>query len=330
MPDVIVVGAGPAGSLCALQLARSGADVMIIDKADFPRRKVCGEYLNTAAVRELREHDVLKPIQQRATRLAGIRLQTTTGVRVELPFCEPALSISRSTLDYVLLQAAKDAGARFVRGRVEDASWKDDVVAGVIVRDPAGHLHSLRAQVVVAADGTGSLLAKKAGLTVSTRAKHRFALGGHYAGFGTLDNFIEMYVGKSGYFAINPLNETVANVMVVVDQSCLASWSAAVDEGMNGVVRDLAGGSRSLEAVVRVGNRVTTGPLLHRTGACARPGMLLVGDAAGFVDPFTGQGIALALHGASQAAIAIRGTLHRPADWKAYAAAYEIARAREF
>jgi menaquinone-9 beta-reductase len=305
--DVVVVGAGPAGSATALLLARAGRDVRIVERARFPRRKVCGEYLNGGAVAALDRLGLLPGVRAVSAPLRGVRLVAAAVAPVALAFPGPALACAREVLDALLLDAALAAGAVLERGRVDDLLYDGDRCTGVRVRDDEGALRERRAQVVVGADGIGSVVARKLGLTRAPRRGARFAIGGHYGGFAGLDEHVEMYVGGGAYFALNPLGAERANVMVVVAKDRLARWSADVDEGVVGAAASLGRGVRSFAGATRLGARVSIGPLAHRVRCAIASGAILVGDAAGFLDPFTGQGVFLALTGAEHAAAAITG-----------------------
>lgn len=305
MTDVAVVGAGPAGSAVALELARAGLAVTVIERAQFPRRKACGEYQNSGTVEALDRLGLRERVQRAASVLRGIRLVPPYAPPVELPFVRSAFACERATFDAILRAAAIEAGARVVQGRVEALVTPDDRVSGVVYRDDAGEQRTLRARFVVGADGAGSVVARKLGLTRAAGTARRFAIGGHYRGFGDLDGFVEMYVGAGAYFAINPLDAARANVMVVVPHAALGRWSADVDGGVRGKAAELGRGRRSFAGVERIGERISIGPLAHRVRAPIAPGVFLVGDAAGFLNPFTGQGVFLALSGARAAAAAI-------------------------
>ncbi len=305
MTDVIIVGGGPAGSACALGLLRRGVAVTIVERQKFPRRKVCGEYLSGGAVAALDALGVGARVRAIARPLAGIRLVAPGSEALEMPFPTPALACERALLDDVLLETARAAGATVIRAHAEDLARDGSRIVGVVVRDETGERRTYGARFVVGADGAGSLVARKLGVAVTKRGTVRFAVGGHYRGFGELAGHVEMYVGSGAYFAINPLDAERSNVMVVVRDRDLASWTADVDAGVRGKAATLGRGHRSFSGAARIGPRVCVGPLAFDVAAVVAVGCVLVGDAAGFLNPFTGQGVFLALHGAADAADAI-------------------------
>jgi flavin-dependent dehydrogenase len=310
--DVVIAGGGPAGSTCARELARRGFAVTLVERSVFPRRKVCGEYLNTGAVRLLDELGTGPAVRAAAFPLRGIRLVPPRAPAVELPFPGTALALARETLDAILLDAARASGVTVLRAHVEDVLREGERAAGFVVREEDGGRRELRARFVVGADGSGSLVARKLGLARPARGRRRFAIGGHYRGFGDLDGYVEMYVGSGAYFAINPLDAERANVMVVVPDRLLAEWSGAVDEGLRGCAADLGRGVRSFEGTQRIGPRASIGPLAFDVASAAAPGALLVGDASGFLNPFTGQGVFLALRTARAAAETLASAVAEP------------------
>jgi flavin-dependent dehydrogenase len=310
--DVVIAGGGPAGSTCARELARRGFAVTLVERSVFPRRKVCGEYLNTGAVRLLDDLGTGAAVRAAAFPLRGIRLVPPGAPAVELPFPGTALALARETLDAILLDAARASGVTVLRAHVEDVLREGERAVGFVVREEDGGRRELRARFVVGADGSGSLVARKLGLARPSRGKRRFAIGGHYRGFGDLDGYVEMYVGSGAYFAINPLGAERANVMVVVPDRLLAEWTGAVDEGVRGCAADLGRGVRSFEGTQRIGPRASTGPLAFDVVSAAAPGALLVGDASGFLNPFTGQGVFLALRTARAAAETLASSAAEP------------------
>ncbi|HEX3551165.1 MAG TPA: NAD(P)/FAD-dependent oxidoreductase [Candidatus Elarobacter sp.] len=319
--DVVVAGGGPAGSATALLLARAGVAVRIVERARFPRVKVCGEYLSGGAVDALARLGVLDAVRAVASPLRGVRLVAAGAPAVTLPFGRPSLACARAALDAILLDAAVAAGASVEHARVEDVIVEQGRCAGLRVRTADGSLEERRARIVVGADGAGSAVARKLGLAKPPKRGARYAVGGHYTGFGAFDGHVEMFAGEGAYFALNPLSDVHANVMVVVPRDRLTVWSRDVDAGVGGAAARLAGGVRSFASARRIGARVSIGPLAHDVRRMVAPGALLAGDAAGFVDPFTGQGVFLALTSAERAAEAVLDALagREPAAFGAYA-----------
>lgn len=282
---VVIVGAGPAGAATALGLARAGIAVTLLERAAFPRRKVCGEYLGAGAVAALQRLGLLETLRSEGRSLQGIRLAVAGVARVELRFESPAVAIARELLDSALANAAARAGAVVERARVEDlVRDPEGRVCGVTARDESGTVRELRGRFVVGADGTGSIVARKLGFTRTRNADQRFAIGGHYRDANAANGLIEMFVDARSYLAINPLAGGISNVMAVVRKADVEYWTRLLE----------------LSATSRSGPRVAIGPLEHRVRRRVAPGVALVGDAAGFLNPFTGQGVYLALRGAER------------------------------
>ncbi|MEA2721779.1 MAG: hypothetical protein QOJ39_3643, partial [Candidatus Eremiobacteraeota bacterium] len=268
------------------------------------------------AVAALDDLGVLGEVEAASAPLRGVRLVAEGADPVVLPFRRPALACAREVLDAILLDAARAAGAVVEQGRVEDVMVHDGWVTGVFVRTPDGELEERPARYTVGADGVGSVIARSCAMTKPAPRSARYAVGGHYAGFEDLDGHVEMYVGGGAYFALNPLSDVRANVMVVVPKERLGAWSRDVDAGVGGAAAELGRGVRSFAGVTRLGPRVSFGPLAHATHVAYQADAVLVGDAAGFLDPFTGQGMFLALSGAERAAAALLTALGtRGAPW---------------
>jgi len=302
MLDVAVVGCGPAGTSAAQMLSRAGLETLVIDRAQFPRVKVCGEYLGAGAVAQLRQLG-LDELMASSAPITGIHL-SGNGVRAELRFSQPGRSVPRAVLDDALLKRAIKSGAAFLQAHVEDVR-SDDGGGLLSLRTQEGEARAVRARYIVAADGAHSIVAKKMGLTVPSREIARFALGGHYVGFRGLEPFVEMFVEGASYFAVNPFDAARANVMVIVRENELSARRNDVDAFLRERAFALSGNSARFSGAHLEGKRLATGPLAHTTRDIRAGNILLAGDAAGFIDPFTGQGVYLALRAGTAAARAI-------------------------
>ncbi len=330
--DVVVVGGGPAGSATACLLAQRGHDVLLLDAARFPRDKVCGESVSPGAwplLDAMGAAERVRSLHPHAVR--GMRLVSPDGTPFRGEYrgeARPGFALRRLALDAALLGVARDAGAEVREGvRVTGLLRERGAVAGVLV-DEGGQPCTIRSRVTVGADGRRSIVARSLGLLRENPRMRRFAVRGHWEGMQALSEFGEMHGGGRGYCGVAPLSPTLANVTFVLDQADLAP--AADLEGFYRAwlrhswprLAERLQDARLLEPPRAIG------PLALDCDAVAVPGAVLVGDAAGFYDPFTGEGVTLALRTAELAAREIDRALARPGIGPVpRLAAYEGARA---
>jgi flavin-dependent dehydrogenase len=304
--DVIVAGAGPAGSLAAALLARAGARVQLFDRARFPRAKLCGDTLNPGAWRVLAAHAPTGEIGLRSLPLEGMLL-TGPGVEVRGAYGkgEAGHALSRIDFDAILLQQALIAGAQFDDGvtlaepLIELASGR---VAGVVSRGSGGQRREHRAAMVIAADGRASRLALALGLSHRPARPRRWAIGGYFAGAGPLEARGEMHVRCDHYIGVAPLPGGLANVCLVTPHPRRdGGWTGRRETLLAAIRADRALADRFARAQL-VDEPLMLGPMAVDARGAGVPGMLLAGDAAGFIDPITGDGLRFALEGAAMAA----------------------------
>jgi geranylgeranyl reductase family protein len=342
--EVIVVGGGPAGASTAWALAREGVDVLVIDRAKFPRDKICAEYLSPQASRILADMTVLEEIDQtNPAHLAGMRVRAPNGLVADgrfaanhgfSPFRDTGLAIQRTILDEIVLRGARTAGARVEESlRVTDLTRNGSArVSGVTAIGPDGQARTLRARYVVGADGLRSVVGRRLGLVRTSRIwPRRIALVAHYRKVQGVTDMGEMHVEYDGYFGIVDVGGGKMNVAVVIP---MARARELGDDKTEFFERWIASKPHLAERFVGA-ERITpvraTGPFATASRRAWSPGAALVGDAADFFDPFTGEGIYAALRGGELLAPFLIDALGRNASEEGRVlSGYDRARKREF
>lgn len=327
--DVVVAGAGPAGSATALLLSRAGVRVLLLDRAHFPREKPCSEYLSPESTRVLERlgNDVLAAVAAASpARLTGMKVVAPSGTGVVGRFETFSFALPRTRFDTILRDAAEAAGAEVREGaKVEELLYEHGAVGGVTVCATGNDQRdTCKARVVVGADGLRSVVARRLG-RVHTAGPQRIAFTAHVADVPGVHDLGEMHVGRPGYVGLGPIGEGVTTVALVVPLA-----EARRGERFFAELNRFPAVAGRFDARRMVRRVLATGPFARWS---RRPvagggggGALLVGDAADFFDPFTGQGIYSALRGAELAAAAILDTLTTGASLRQYARA----RRREF
>lgn len=361
-PDVLVIGAGPSGSTAASLLAAVGRDVLVVERARFPRPKPCGECVNPGAVGVLARLGLLQRIEGLGpARLEGWRLRGA-GVEVAASFGGTlhGFGVARTALDTALLEAARGRGARVLEGtRVEGVdSAGADGRPTVTLRRTGGARSTVRPRVLVGADGLRSVVSRALGLVGRAPRLRKVSLTFHLvedqpleACDGTPDREGLLDTRDGITLGLAPLAADASrwNATLVADARRYGR-RLAVDpvDFLRQVLEARAGGLPGRLATrsrAPVGSRGSTGRHRWRieagpwaSGPFDRPvrrrwapGAVLVGDAAGYYDPFTGEGIYRALRSAELAAVAVAEVLdsNGPEPEWAPLARYEAAWRRE-
>ncbi len=303
MLDVLIAGAGPAGAIAATILARAGARVLVFDRAEFPRQKLCGDTLNPGALAVL-DRLGLECATGGSLPLAGMIVTGDEGVRVEGRYdsvCGRALG--RRELDGALVMAAAGAGARIeqgvlVQGAIVDSSGHEPEIAGLAVKGRDARSLHVTARLVIAADGRYSRVARGLGLSRSAVRPRRWAVGGYFENVSSMTAFGEMHVRAGHYLGVAPLPNRVTNACLVTPT---LDGRSPKDLLIAALLGDAQLRGRFADARM-IAEPICLGPLAVDCDVAGAPGLLLAGDASGFVDPMTGDGLRFALRGAELAA----------------------------
>jgi len=331
--DVIVVGAGPAGSIAAMLLARAGARVRLIDRETFPRAKLCGDTVNPGTLAILRRLRASAGVEERGLRIDGMVVTGERGIAIEgrYPHGLHGRALLRRELDWQLLQQAVDAGAMFepgvaVRGPLVEANGTRRVTG--VVLDGRRADRRLTARVTIAADGRRSTIAFGLGLARHPARPRRWAVGAYYQNVAGSTTFGEMHVRRGRYIGVAPLPGGLTNV-------CLVQPSQPADASLRdpaALLRDVLAHDVLLcerfASARAIAAPVVLGPLAVDHVDASLDGLLLAGDASGFVDPMTGDGLRFAVRGAELAADAALAALKH--GWSGIHQQLGAARRREF
>jgi len=347
MDDVLIVGAGPAGAVAGVVAARAGARVRLLDRATFPRDKLCGDTINPGTLARLRHLGLHEEIDRHGLKVDGMILTGERGVGVvgRYPQGVWGRAVVRRELDWLLLQQALAAGCQFDEGIAVQRVVVEEIgarraVTGVAV-GANGATRTIAAPVVIAADGRRSTIAFGLGLARHPSRPRRWAIGGYFENFlptqsdrdavatelpaGCLG---EMHVRRNGYIGVAPLPGGLTNVCLVKpsgpadadlrDPSALLTRALARDP----LLRDRAAGARL------AAQPVVLGPLAVDVEPPTLDGLILAGDAAGFIDPMTGDGLRFAVRGGELAAAAAVHALEH--GWSGVPERLAAERRREF
>jgi menaquinone-9 beta-reductase len=330
MHDAIIIGAGPGGSSAAIQMARAGLRVLLVDKAIFPRDKICGDAISGKSVEILRDLGLIdRLVAAESLGSWGVTFSGPSGDEVAIPFTKwldqpvaPGFVCRRTVFDQILLDAAIESGAEvWQHADAERLLMQNGRVNGVRIRrsvqaerlSPASsrsgtrHHVDAHAPLVVGADGAYSMVARELGVPQLDERHYVAGLRAYYEGVTGFHsrNHIEIhFVDESipGYFWIFPMAGGRANVGLGMLSSVVKKRGARLKSLLDTLVahprfRDRFAGARRVGPVRGWGL-----PLGSRPRRMSGEGWMLVGDAASLIDPFTGEGIGNAMLSGTRAA----------------------------
>jgi len=326
--DVVVVGAGPAGSATALLLARRGHHVVIVDRARFPRPKPCGEYLNPGAVEVLDRLGLGTVVGATGPTLSGMFIAGADGTAVWAPFPSGrGRLVARVRLDHALLKEAARAGADVIEEcRVETVTpGPTPAVSGRRGSRPI----RLIGRLVIGADGLRSAVARRTGALEAAAHAH-YTVGAHFEHLQVLEPRGDLHLGEGWYAGAALHGNGAGNVVVALPRTSFPQAGGDPEAAFTHACASLPVLRQIMRGARRISPFVSVGPLGYTRRRAVDEGILLVGDAAATINPMTGEGIFMALRGAELAAEAADRALRQGATSRRALGVYERARSATF
>jgi flavin-dependent dehydrogenase len=324
--DVIIAGGGPSGTSAAIQLASNGASVLLVEEKKFPRAKLCGEFISPECLTHFKRLGVLDQMTSAGgTALSDTVFYSRRGHSMSVPsewFGSGtfALGLSRSEMDHKLLERARAAGVVVLEEtHASGLIHQRGSVLGVTVRD-AGSTKEYRALITVDATGRARALARHADQIAANKAKPRpkstkrmfVAFKTHLENTRAAGGACEIYFYRGGYGGLSGVEGGVSNLCFIVSADEVRRLGSDPEVVMREVVMTNARASYTF-AKARASTPWLSVSLdtYGRRSLTPVAGLLMVGDAAAFIDPFTGSGMLMALESGQIAAEVISRHLPR-------------------
>lgn len=314
--DVIIAGGGPAGSSLAIRLALNGKRVLLAEQKRFPREKLCGEFISPECLAQFSELGVLEQmLEPGGTRLTDTVFYSVRGRAVNVPSAwfgdggQAALGLSRAEMDARLLARARAVGVEvFEETSVIGLSESGGIITGVRLRTSERTAHEVRAELTVDATGRGRALARLCSNSASREPSRApfVAFKAHMVDAQIQPGHCEIYVYRGGYGGVNAVEGGRFNHCFIVR----ADLVRGLDNDAERVVREIVMTNQRARQTLGEARTVTPWlavalPWYGRRELVPRNGLITIGDAASFIDPFTGSGMLMALESGEIASAAI-------------------------
>jgi flavin-dependent dehydrogenase len=319
--DVIIAGGGPAGASASIHLSTGGARVLLVEQKKFPRAKLCGEFISPECVPHFERLGVAGGMLAAGpAKLSETVFYSPKGKNVSVPSAwfgadGIALGLSRAEMDEQLLRRASAAGARVLEDtNVGDLILDDDRVAGVRARHDGSEI-SYRAPVTIDATGRTRALARRVGRPRDNTRPHRASLvafKAHLENARIAPGACEIYFYRSGYGGLSSIENGLSNLCFIASARAVREAGADTERVMREVV------CQNRRAAYALAHARACSPWLAvslegfgRHPVTPATGLLAIGDAASFIDPFTGSGMLMALESGEMVASVIGNQLTR-------------------
>jgi len=308
--DVIIAGGGPAGSSAAINLASQGARVLLVEQKKFPRPKLCGEFISPECLALFESLGVANQmLAARPAKLAETVFYSRSGKCARVPSSwfgstGIALGLSRAEMDERLLRRASDAGAHVIEdAQVTNLLVEDDSVRGVTVKHNGVEANYLSAVTIDATGRSRSLVRHVTSQNTKRERAPMVAFKAHLENTGVAPGACEIYFYRGGYGGLSNIENGLSNLCFIASARDVRACGASADRVMREVICQNQRAKETLQ------NARLQSPWLAvslegfgRHSIAPMIGLLAIGDAASFIDPFTGSGMLMALQSGELAA----------------------------
>ena len=303
--DVIIAGAGPAGSSAAIHLARNGLRVVLVEQKRFPRAKLCGEFISPECQRHFENLGVAEAIKlSTPAAITETIFYSTRGHHVTIPsnwFGKPAaLGLSRAVMDHVLLQRARDCGVTVLEGTtITEPIREGHTVRGVKLKTNEQYL----APLTIDATGRAHILSRKLHAAEPKSKPKLIAFKVHLRNTHVAPNTCEIYFYPEGYGGLSSVEGDISNLCFIISAEQVKRHSSNPELVMREMVMKNQRAAYTLEHAEPQSEWLSASwERFGRQQPSPANGLLAIGDSAAFIDPFTGSGMLMAFESGELAA----------------------------
>jgi menaquinone-9 beta-reductase len=319
--DVIITGAGPSGCSTAIRLALEGVKVLLVEHEKFPRAKLCGEFISPECVPHFRQLGVEADMTSSSpSRITETVFYSSTGRSIKVPSewfgeCDAALGLSRAKMDQNLLIRAKSLGVEVIEeASISEVLIKSGRVIGIRIK-VEGISVDCYSRLTIDATGRRRALVKKLQFQRKKKVFHRrpnlVAFKVHLENTRVADKACEIYSYQGGYGGLSRIEQGLSNLCFIAAARDVRHCESNPDLVVANIVSKNPRAAYTLEQAKARTEWLSVS--LETFGRCSLvpyPGLITVGDAAAFIDPFTGSGMLMAFESGEIASQAIHSHLH--------------------
>lgn len=312
--DTIIIGAGPAGSTAAILLAQSGRRVLLLEKSRFPREKLCGEFITPECLNVFERLGVRhRMFDAGAKTIHRFSLFAPDGRSMEIPMGwiadghPHALSLTRAKMDFVLLERAREVGVEIREGfHASPRLQREGDLTLIEGKTANSAVEKFTASLVIDASGRNGVFANQVPQEASRFNGSRvFGCKVHLRGVEGLNEFGELFFFRDGYGGLTEVEGDRVNLCFLTTEATLKEAKGDRQLLLDLTLRSNPAARQRLRQASFDGEWLGTGPVIYGRRR-TMPGVLTIGDAAAFIDPFTGSGILLALTSGELAATVVK------------------------